>query len=334
MHSIKRIFGAAALVFFSSYASAQTAAAPILIKISHVNPVNSPKNQAFEYFKKFAEEGTKGRVKIEIYPQSTLYKDKEELEALQIGAVQMLAPTLGKFGPMGLRDFEAFDLPYLFDSFEQAHLVTQGPIGKQMLDQLDAKGIKGLAFWDNGFKQMSANKPLKKPDDFKGLKMRIFSSKVLDAEMRSLGAQPQVLAASEIYTSMQSGLVDGGENTESTFYQFKMYEVQKYMTLSNHGYVGYAVVANKKFWEGLPPDIRSVLEEGLVKATEFGNRVAKKENDDALEGIKATGRTQVSTLSPADRDEWKKVMVKSHDAADRINKDTLKAIYKVTGAAK
>jgi C4-dicarboxylate-binding protein DctP len=330
MHSIQRILGAAALVF-SSLAMAQ---APILIKVSHVNPVNSPKNQAFEYFKKLAEDGTSGRVKIEIYPNSTLYKDKEELEALQLGAVQMLAPTLGKFGPMGLRDFEAFDLPYLFDSFEQAHLVTQGPIGKQLLDQLDAKGIKGLAFWDNGFKQMSANRPLNKVDDFKGLKMRIFSSKVLDAEMRALGAQPQVLAASEIYTSMQSGLVDGGENTESTFYQFKMYEVQKYMTLSDHGYVGYAVVANKKFWEGLPPDIRSVLEAALVKATEFGNRVAKKENDDSLEAIKATGRTQVKVLSKIEREEWKKVLVKSHEAADRINKDTLKAIYKATGAVK
>jgi C4-dicarboxylate-binding protein DctP len=329
MPFLKHLIGAAALAF-SCLAAAQQ---PILIKFSHVNPANSPKNQAAEYFKKLAEEGTKGRVKIEIYPNSTLYKDKEELEALQLGAVQMLAPTLGKFGPMGLRDFEVFDLPYLFDSFDQVHLVTQGPIGKQLLDQLDAKGVKGLAFWDNGFKEMSANKPLRTPADFKGLKMRIFSSKVLDAEMRSLGALPQVLAASEIFTSMQSGLVDGGENTESTFYQFKMYEVQNNMTLSDHGYVGYAVVANKKFWEGLPPDIRAVLEDSLAKATVFGNRVAKKENDDALEGIKQTGKTKITILTKSERDEWKKVMVKSHEAADRINKDMLKAIYKATGAA-
>src|ERR1700712_1619402 len=169
---------------------------------------------------------------------------------------------------------------------------------------------------------MSANKPLHTVSDFKGLRMRIFSSKVLDAEMRSLGALPQVLAASEIFTSMQSGLVDGGENTESTFYQFKMYEVQNNMTLSDHGYVGYAVVANKKFWEGLPPDIRGVLDDALAKATVFGNRVAKKENDDALEGIKATGRTKITTLTKAERDEWKKAMVKSHETADRINNDT------------
>jgi C4-dicarboxylate-binding protein DctP len=331
MNLIQRILGSAALLL-SGLAAAQQ---PIVIKFSHVNPLNSPKNQAAEYFKKLAEDGTKGRVKIEIYPNSILYKDKEELEALQLGAVQMLAPTLGKFSGMGLRDFEAFDLPYLFDSFDQAHLITQGPIGQQLFAQLEPKGIKGLAFWDNGFKQFCANRPIDKPTDMKGLKMRIFSSKVLDAEMRTLGALPQVMAASEIYSSMQTGLVDGGENTDSTFYQFKMYEVQSHMTLTNHGYVGYAVVTNKKFWDGLPPDIRAVLEEAMAKATVFGNRIAKKENDDALEATRATKRTKIKTLSPAERAEWKKVLTRSHAAvADRINKDLLAAIYKETGAGK
>ncbi|MDO8533404.1 MAG: DctP family TRAP transporter solute-binding subunit [Xanthobacteraceae bacterium] len=324
MVHLKRLVGAVALVF-SCLVSAQE---PIVIKFSHVNPAQSPKNQAAEYFKKLAEDGTHGRVKIELYPSSSLYKDSEELVALQLGSVQMLAPTLGKFGPMGMRDFEVFDLPYLFDSFDQVHLVTQGPIGKQLLKQLEAKGIKGLAFWDNGFKQMNANKPLHTPADFKGLKMRIFSSKVLDAEMRALGAIPQVMAASEMYQAMQTGLVDGGENTESTFYQFKMYEVQSNMTLSNHGYVGYAVVANKKFWEGLPPDIRVVLDDAIVKATEFGNRVAKKENDDALEAMRKLNRTQIITLTKSERDEWKKVLLKSHQSADRIDKNMLQAIYK------
>lgn len=330
MVHLKRLVGAAALVF-SCLVSAQE---PIVIKFSHVNPAQSPKNQAAEYFKKLAEDGTHGRVKIELYPSSSLYKDSEELVALQLGSVQMLAPTLGKFGPMGMRDFEVFDLPYLFDSFDQVHLVTQGPIGKQLLKQLEAKGIKGLAFWDNGFKQMNANKPLHTPADFKGLKMRIFSSKVLDAEMRSLGAIPQVMAASEMYQAMQTGLVDGGENTESTFYQFKMYEVQSNITLSNHGYVGYAVVANKKFWEGLPPDIRVVLDDAIVKATEFGNRVAKKENDDALEAMRKLNRTQIITLTKSERDEWKKVLLKSHQSADRIDKNMLQAIYKETATLK
>jgi C4-dicarboxylate-binding protein DctP len=335
MSFLKQFIGTAAWLLASVANVQAQPAAPIVIKFSHVNPLNSPKNQAAEYFKKLAEEGTNGRVKVEIYPNSILYKDKEELEALQLGAVQMLAPTFGKFSGMGLRDFEVFDLPFLFDSFDQAHLVTQGPIGKALFAQLEAKGIQGLAYWDNGFKQMSANKPLLLPADFKGLKMRIFSSKVLDAEMRALGALPQVMAASEIYMSMQTGLVDGGENTESTFYHFKMYEVQSHLTLSSHGYIGYGVIANKKFWDGLPPDIRSVLDAAIAKATVFGNRVAKKENDDALEALRQQKRITIHTLSAAQRAEWKKVLLKSHDAvADRINKDTLKAIYAATGARK
>jgi len=247
----------------------------------------------------------------------------------------MLAPTLGKFSAMGLKDYEAFDLPYLFDNFEQVHQVTQGPIGKQLLDQLEPKGLKGLAFWDNGFKQMNANKALRVPADFKGVKLRIFSSKVLDAQMRALGAIPQVLAASEMYQAMQTGLVDGNENTESTFYDFKLYEVQKFLTESSHGYVGYLVVANKKFWDGLPADVRKVMEEAMAKTTTYANAISKSANEAALEGIKKTGKTTVIDLTPAQREEWKKVLRKTHEQmGDRISKPLLQAIYKETGAAK
>ena len=198
-------------------------------QVSHVNGATAPKNLAAERFKQLAEERTKGRVKVEIYPNSQLYKDAEEIEALQTGSVQMLAPTLGKFGPLGIRQFEVFDLPYMFDNFDEVHRVTQGAIGKQLFAMLESKGIKGLAYWDNGFKQMNANKALRNVADFKGIKMRVFSSKVLDAEMRALGAIPQTLPASEIYLSMQTGLVDGGEDTTTTFNDFKFYEVQKYL---------------------------------------------------------------------------------------------------------
>jgi len=326
------ILAAVAALAFTGSASAQQ---PIVIKFSFVNPIDSPKGKAAEYFRKLAEEGTKGRVKVELYPNSSLYKDKEELEALQLGSVQMLAPTLGKFSAMGLRDYEAFDLPYLFDNYEQVHQVTQGPIGKQLLDQLEPKGLKGLAFWDNGFKQMNANKALRVPADFKGVKMRIFSSKVLDAQMRALGAIPQVLAASEMYQAMQTGLVDGNENTESTFYDFKLYEVQKFLTESSHGYVGYLVVANKKFWDGLPADVRKVMEEAMAKTTTYANAISKSANEAALEGIKKTGKTTVIDLTPAQREEWKKVLRKTHEQmGDRISKPLLQAIYKETGAAK
>ena len=330
MHLVRRLV---LLVAAAAFSGAVWAQQPIVIKFSYVNPADSPKGKAADYWKKLVEEGTKGRVKIELYPNSSLYKDKEELEALQLGSVQMLAPTLGKFSAMGLKDYEAFDLPYLFDNFEQVHQVTQGPIGQQLLAQLEPKGLKGLAFWDNGFKQMNANKALRVPADFKGIKMRIFSSKVLDAEMRALGAIPQVLAASEMYQAMQTGLVDGNENTESTFYDFKLYEVQKYLTESSHGYVGYLVVANKKFWDGLPPDVRKVMEEAMVKTTTYANAISKSANEAALEGIKKTGKTTVIDLTPAQREEWKKVLRKTHEQmGDRISKPLLQSIYKETGA--
>ncbi len=324
---------ALALLFPSPSPGQGPAPAPIIIKFSNVNTANSPKNLAGEYLKKLVEERTKGRVRLEIYPNSTLYKDKEELEALQLGAVQMLAPTLGKFGPLGAREFEVFDLPYLFDNYEQVHKVTEGPIGQKLLKSLASKRLVGLAFWDNGFKQMNANRPLRRVDDFKGMKLRIFSSKVLDAQMRALGAIPQVLAASEMYSAMQTGVVDGNENTESTFFQFKFFEVQKYLTLSSHGYVGYAVVMNKDFWEGLPPDIRSILEGAIKEATVYNNQIAEKENADALEQIRKTGRTEVITLTAEQKTEWKKALAKVHrETEGRVGKELLESIYRETGS--
>ena len=313
-------------------AAAQQAAAPIVIKFSHVTTSDTPKGKGADQFRKLAEERTQGRVKVEVYPNSTLYKDKEELEALQLGAVQMLAPSVSKFGPLGVREFEVFDLPYIFDNIDEMHRITQGPLGQTLLNRLDARGILGLAYWDNGFKQMSANRPLKKPDDFKGLKMRIQSSKVLDAQMRSVGALPQVMAFSEVYQAMQTGVVDGSENTLSNIYTQKHHEVQKYLTLSDHGYIGYAVITNKKFWEGLPADLRGILDGAMRDATRLANDIAKKENDDALEAIRKSGKTQVLTLTPQEKAEWKKAMVKSHhQMEDKIGPDMVRAFYKETG---
>ena len=217
---------------------------PIVIKFSHVVTNDTPKGKGALKFKELAEKYTNGKVKVEVYPNSTLYKDKEELEALQLGAVQMLAPSNSKFGPMGVRSFEVFDLPYLLPNKAALRKVTEGPIGKAMLKELEPKGMIGLAYWDNGFKEMSANKPLRMPADYKGLKFRIQSSKVLEAQFRLLGAIPQVMAFSEVYQALQTGVVDGQENTPSNMYTQKMHEVQKYTTLTNHGYIGYVVVVN------------------------------------------------------------------------------------------
>jgi C4-dicarboxylate-binding protein DctP len=304
---------------------------PIVIKFSHVTSTDSPKGMAGEYFKKIMEERSKGKVKVELYPNSTLYKDKEEIEALQMGAVQMLAPAPGKFGPMGVREFEVLDLPFLFDNVAEAHKVTDGPIGQGMLKKLEAKGITGMAFWNNGFKEMTANKPLRKPEDFRGLKMRIQSSKVLDAQMRSVGANPQMMAFSELYQGLQTGVVDGQENPTSNIYTQKMHEVQKYLTMSDHGYHGYVVIMNKRFVDGLPADVKTTLNGALKDTTAYFDDIAKKENDDALEKIRKSGKTEIITLTKDERNAWKKAMVKTHKQMEGlVGKDLLQSIYKET----
>ncbi len=305
---------------------------PIVIKFSHVVAHDTPKGLAADFFKKKAEELTKGRVKVEVYPNSTLYKDKEEMEALQLGAVQMLAPSLAKFGPLGVKDFEVFDLPFIFDDYNQLHKVTQGPVGKQLLAKLEPKGIKGLAFWDNGFKSFSANTPIKTPADLKGKKMRIQSSKVLEEQMRALGALPQVIGFGEVYQALQTGVVDGTENPISNLYTQKMHEVQKYLTLTEHGYLGYAVIVNKKFWDGLPADIRKELDDAMEQATRYANQIAKVENDNALEAVKKSGKTVVYTPTKEERLAFKKALVPVHQKMEsRVGKDLIQSIYKETG---
>ena len=290
---MRKLILAAASVAAMVLAGPASAQSPIVIKFSHVVASNTPKGAAAEKFKELAEKYTDGKVKVEIYPNSTLYKDKEELEALQLGAVQMLAPSNSKFGPIGVREFEVFDLPYILPDLATLRKVTDGPLGAKLLKLLEPKGMTGLAYWDNGFKQMTANKKLITPDDYKGLKFRIQSSKVLEAQFRALGAIPQVMAFSEVYQALQTGVVDGQENTSSNIYTQKMHEVQKYMTMTNHGYIGYVVVVNKKFWDGLPADIRAQLEKAMKEATAFGNGQSAKENDDALAEIKKSGKTEI-----------------------------------------
>ena len=322
-----------ALAAAATLALAGTAIAqqPIVIKFSHVVALDTPKGKAAEYFKKLAEERTKGRVKVEVYPNSTLYKDGEEMEALSLGSVQMLAPSVAKFGPLGVREFEVFDLPYIFEDFGQLHKVTEGTVGKMLFDKLQTKGIVGLAYWDNGFKDFSANKALRLPTDAKGLKFRIQSSKVLDSEIRALGGIPQIMAFSEVYQALQTGVVDGTENPPSNFYTQKMNEAQKYLTLTDHGVIEYAVIANKKFWDGLPPDIRAALESSMKDATKYANDIAKEENEKALAAVKATGKTEIITLTPEAKAAWKKALVPVHkEQESRVGKDTLAEVYKAT----
>jgi C4-dicarboxylate-binding protein DctP len=304
----------------------------ITIKFSHVSAPQAHKSRAAERFKELAEAHTQGRVRIELYPNSQLYKDKEELEALQLGAVQMLAPSLSKFGPLGIKEFEVFDLPYLFDGYESLRKITQGPIGKELLAKLEPKGIVGLAYWDNGFKVLSANRPLIAPDDLLGLKMRIQSSKVIEAQMTALGALPQVTAFSEAYQALSSGVVDGTENTPANMLTQKMHEVQTHATLTNHGYLGYAVIANKAFWEGLPADIRAALEKALAETTPIELDLAKAENEESLAEMRRLGKTEFHEPTAEERAAWVAALEPVQKAmASRVGQDLIDRIKAATG---
>jgi C4-dicarboxylate-binding protein DctP len=321
----------AALIALPGSALAQ---APIVLKFSHVVAPETPKGKGAEKFKELGEKYTNGKVKIEVYHNSTLYKDKEELEAMQLGAVQMLAPSNSKFGPIGIKEFEVFDLPYLLPSKAALRKVLDGAIGQRLLKLMEPKGMVGLAYWDNGFKQMSANKPLRMPEDYKGLKFRIQSSKVLEAQFRALGAIPQVMAFSEVYQALQTGVVDGQENTPSNMYTQKMHEVQKYTTLTNHGYIGYVVIANKKFWDGLPADVRGQLDKAMKEATEYSNKISEQENTEALEEIKKSGKTQLITPTAAENAAMRKAMEPVYtEMASRVGKALIDEVTKETASA-
>jgi C4-dicarboxylate-binding protein DctP len=328
--SLSRLLAAAALAVFAAFALPSASEPPIVLKFSHVVAVDTPKGRAAEFFKRRAEELTHGRVRVEVHPNSTLYKDREEIEALQLGAVQMLAPSLSKFGPL-VREFEAFDLPFLFADHAALRRVTQGPVGEALLRKLEPKGIVGLAYWDNGFKSFSAQRPLRTPAEFRGLRMRIQPSAVLDAQMRALGALPQMLAFSDVYPALRAGVVDGTENPISNLYTQRMHEVQKHLTLTKHGYLGYATIVNKRFWEGLPGDVRAQLELAMREATEYANRIAHENNDEDLAKVRAAGTTRVHVLTPEERLALKRALVPVHAQMEqRIGKDLIQALYRAT----
>lgn len=332
---MRHVVIATAAIAALALATPAAAQAPIVLKFSHVVAPDTPKGKGAEKFRELGEKYTNGKVKIEVYHNSSLYKDKEELEALQLGAVQMLAPSNSKFGPIGVKEFEVYDLPFILPDKKAVRRVNDGKIGQRLLKLLEPKGMVGLAYWDNGFKLMSANKPLREPEDFKGLKFRIQSSKVLELQMRALGALPQIMAFSEVYQALQTGVVDGQENTPSNMYTQKMHEVQKYTTMSDHGYIGYVVVANKKFWDDLPGDVRTQLTKAMEEATRYSNEISEKENTEALADMKKSGKTEFITLTPQQKANWKKALQPVYDdAAKRVTKNLIDEFEKeVAGAA-
>ncbi|MBR0993011.1 DctP family TRAP transporter solute-binding subunit [Bradyrhizobium japonicum] len=326
MRKLLLAVAAAALVLAPAVGQAQT---PIIIKFSHVVANDTPKGKGALKFKELAEKYTDGKVKVEIYPNSTLYKDKEEIEALQLGSVQMLAPSTAKFAPLGIKEFEALDLPWLFKDDQTYSNAMKGTVGKWLFQKLESKGITGLAYWDNGFHMLSANRPLVKPTDFQGLKVRISGSKVADQYFRLLGTIPQIMAFSEVYQALQTGVVDGCENTASNYLTQKFYEVQKDITVSYHAHLQYAVIVNSKFWSGLPPDIRTQLDKAMADATDYTNSIARQENEDALAEIKKTGKTTLHYLTDADRKAWQEAMQPTYKwAKGRVGQEVLDLVAK------
>jgi C4-dicarboxylate-binding protein DctP len=305
---------------------------PITLKFSHVVSPDAPKGKAALLFKQLAEKYTDGKVTVEVYPNSSLYKDKEELEALQLGSVQLLAPSISKFGPLGVKEFDVFDLPFLMSDDTHARQMMASPMMAGLNKKLEDKGVAPLAYWDNGAHVYTANVPLIMPDDFRGLKMRIQGSKVLDQVARDLGALPQIIAFGELYQALQTGVADGEDNVPSNIWTQKLYDVQKYLTVSHHGRLTYSFITNKKFWDGLPADVRTGLNRAVKESTDFFDDTAAKDNVTALDQIKATGKVQMHVLTNTEKQAWiAKLMPVHKEMEGRFGKDFIASIYKASG---
>jgi C4-dicarboxylate-binding protein DctP len=279
--------------------AARAASSGLTIRFSHVVAEDTPKGLAVDRFKALVESRSAGRIQVQVHPAARLYGDHDEMQALQLGAVEMLAPSLSKFGRIGFPEFELFDLPYLFPDSASVHRITQGPLGQRMLARLARQHLVGLGFMDNGFKHMSANRALLEPAHFSGLRMRVQASRVIAAQMRALGARPVTLAFSETRRALAVGVVDGTENPVSNFWTQRMHEVQTDFSLTQHGYLGYAVVANQRFWRGMAGGDRELVARALAEAMEFGNQISDLQNDKALTALREAGSTRIHVPEPA-----------------------------------
>jgi len=304
-------------------------AAPMVIKFSHVVAEGTPKGQAALKFKELAEKALPGKVQVQVFPSSQLFGDAKEMEAVLLGDVQFIAPSLSKFSRY-TKKLQVFDLPFLFDDIAAVDKFQHSADGKALLNSMTSKGIKGLGYWHNGMKQLSSDKDqLKRPDDVKGLKFRIQASDVLEAQFRAVGANPQKMAFSEVYQALQTGVVDGQENTWSNIYSQKFYEVQKTIAQTNHGVIDYMVITNAKWWDGLPADIRSGLEHAMEEATAYGNGVANEFNERDRKRIAEAGKAKIQELSKDDVGAWRKAMEPVWKKFEgEIGKDLIQAALK------
>jgi C4-dicarboxylate-binding protein DctP len=315
---------AAAMVATSGIAAEYT------LKFSHVVSPNTPKGKAADFFEKRLEELSGGKIDVQVYPSSQLYTDGAVVKALRLNSVQMAAPSFSKFGKI-VPQLALFDMPFIFKDIDHLHRVQDGEVGTALKDMVTAKGIVALDFWDNGFKQFSSSKqPLINPSDAEGQKFRIMSSKVLEAQIKAVGGNPQMMPFSEVYSGLQQGVIDAAENPFSNIYTKKFHEVQKYLTVSDHGYLGYLVVMSKKFWNSLPADLQANVKQAMKEATAKEREYAKELNDTQFKAIQEyaqkTGKLEIYTLTDEQREAWRKAVSKIYPEfySDRlIGKDLI-----------
>ena len=317
----------AAVAVSAALMAAPAYSKPIVIKFSHVVAENTPKGQMANKFRDLVNERLKGKVEVEVYPNSQLFGDNKVLEAMLLGDVQMAAPALSKFSRY-TKKLQLFDLPFLFKDMASVDRFQQSEAGKKMLTSLSKKGLVGLGYLHNGLKQLSSSKPLKVPADAKGLKFRIMSSDVLAAQFKAVKATPLKKPFSEVFTLLQTKAIDGQENTWSNIYSKKFFEVQPYITESNHGLLDYMVVTSMEFWNGLSDDIRAELKKDMDEAIAFGNKVALHKSLDDKQKIIDSKRSEIITLTPEERAQWVDVMKPVwKEFEEQIGKDLIDAAY-------
>jgi len=302
---------------------------PIVIKFSHVVANDTPKGQGAQLLQKLVKERLGDKVKIEVYPNSSLYDDTKGLNALLTGDVQLLAPSMAKLGEYS-SSVQLMDLPFLFDNMEAVTRFEQGDGGKQILGSMQDNNILGLAYWHNGMRQLTANDPLIEPKDARGMKLRVEPSDVLAAQINELHAIPRKMAFGEVYQGMQTGVIDGqGGNTWSNIYTQKWNEVQSDMTESNNGVLDYMLITNAKFWNGLPDDVRNTLDDIVAEVTKSVNEKADQLNEQAKQDIIAAGGTEVHELKPEQVKAWREAMSPVIDEyRDEIGSDLVDAAQK------
>ncbi len=302
---IKPIITFAGLVL--ALAATAVEAEPIVIKFSHVVAEDTPKGKGALLFKQLVEQRLPGQVTVEVYPNSTLFGDANELEALAKNEVQLLAPSLAKFEQY-TKQLQVFDLPFLFDDLASVDRFQKRAKGRQLLLSMEKQGITGLAYWYNGMKQLSSTKPLRMPNDANGLSFRIQPSGVLESQFAQVGASTKKIAFAETFGALQNGTVQGAENPWSNIYSKKMHTVQPYITESNHGVLDYMLVSNTTFWFAIPHQIRTQLEGIIDEVTFEVNRAAEEANQGDRERIRKSGTSEIIELTPEQREAWREAM--------------------------